>query len=506
LSLLGLEIGSSSSKGVVFNLDGTVLASATENYSIYSPSPAMFEIDAQKFWQAVVKITRRLSENVENDPIEALAISSQGETFVPVDKDGNEAGPAIMNSDNRAVEQTKQCLQTLGKEGIYRIAGVPAHPMFALNKIMWLKKHKPDDYARAKKFLSVGDYILMKMGLPPYTDYSLASRTMAFDINKKDWSDEILKCAGVTRDKLGIPLVSGAKAGRLSSSTASALGLKTGTIVAVGGHDQPCGAFGAGVINPGEVSDSAGTYEALVAASESPCNSQEALRYNLNSYHHVVKDRYITLAFFPAAIASRWFIEQFCNEERLQAEREGKTVYEIVNDFVQSKCPEPTGLCITPHFIGACNPHWDATATGVMVGLTPNITKYHIYKAIFEGIACELSINAAVLEEITGAFDRIKIYGGNAKSEFTVQLRADITGKQIQMLHNSEAVCQGAAMLAGMAAGIYKHAEDAVRQFVKIKDTFDPNAETSAMYAKQIKQYRLIYPSLKAVRNLVSQE
>lgn len=502
MSLLGIDLGSGSCKGVVFDYGGKILAQASEEYSIYSPAPGMAEINPEVFWEAVVKVTRRLSAMVDSDPVEALSISSHGETFIPVLDNGDAAGPAVMNSDNRAAEQSRWWENTLGREKIYEITGLPLHPMFALNKILWLRENNPEAYSIADRFVSVGDFILGKMGLPHYTDYSLASRVMAFDIAKKEWSGEILYAAGISEDKLGIPLPSGEAAGKLSKEAASALGLKEGTAVAVGGHDQPCGALGSGVIDEGDVSDSAGTYECLTAVSKKPGNTAMALAYRLNSYCHVVPDRYVTLAFFPAGVISRWFIEQFCFEDKYLAEKQGKRIYEILDESMEKVAPDPTGLCITPHFVGSCNPYWDAKATGVMAGFTPRITKYHMYKAIYEGIACELAINARVLQEVIGPFDNIRINGGNARSSFTVQLRADLTGKTLYTLSSSEAVCQGVAILAGIAAGVYKDAADAVSRVVKLDKAYVPEPASREKYEKQLKKYELIYPSMASIRNL----
>ena len=502
MSLLGIDIGSGSCKGVVFDYEGRMLAASSQEYSTYSPAHNMVEIDAEVFWDSIVKVSRQVSGMVENNPIEALSISSHGETFIPVYSDGNAAGPAVMNSDNRAVKQSQWWESTMGRERIYGVTGLPLHPMFALNKIMWLKENNPETYSKADRFVSAGDCILGKMGLPHYTDYSLASRTMAFDITKKEWSDEILYAAGIGKDKLGIPLPSGEAAGRLSAESATVLGLRTGTVVAMGGHDQPCGALGSGVIDAGEVSDSAGTYECMTAVSEIPGNTGRALSYSLNSYCHVVPDRYVMLAFFPAGVVSRWFIEQFCFEDKYQAEKLGKRIFEILDRNMEKTVPGPTGLCITPHFVGSCNPHWDSRATGVMAGLTPQITRYHLYKAIYEGIACELAINTKVLEEVTGKFDSIRINGGNALSPFTVQLRADLTGKRIHTLNSNEAVCQGAAMLAGIAAGVYKDAADAVRRVVKLDKTYLPDSVSMDEYKKQLRKYELLYPSMAWLRDL----
>ena len=497
MSLLGIDVGSSSCKGVAFDVRGRMLARASSAYSPASPGPGMFEIDAECFWRAVVEVTRTVAGQVAGDPIEALAISSHGETFMPVNTAGTAIAPAIMNADSRALEQSDRWETTLGRGKIYAITGLPLHPMWSLNKIMWLKQHNSGLFARAARFVSVGDYILLRMGLPAVTDYSLAGRTLAFDIRRKTWSAEILEIAGVREDKLPEPIASGQLVGKLSPAAATVMGLAAGTIVATGGHDQPCGALGSGVIGPGDVSDSAGTYECMTAASREPRNSARALSFSLNSYCHVVPGRYVTLAFFPAGVAVRWFVEQFCGDDAAEAQLQGVSVY----DLLAERIPDgPTGLCITPHFIGSCNPYWDVRATGVIAGLTPGTTKYHIYKAIYEGIACELAINAEVLEDVCGTFKRITISGGGAASPFTVHLRAALTGKRLRTVQTADTVCLGAAMLAGMAAGIFKNAEDAVRQMVPPGRIVEPDAAVARQYDRQLRQYRLIFPALAQVR------
>lgn len=502
MSLLGIDIGSGSCKGVAFDEDGNILASANYGYSTYSPGPDMVEINAEVFWEAVVNISRQITEKIPDNPVEALAVSSHGETVIPVDGDGNPVGPGIMNSDNRALEQSRWWENTLGKEAVYEITGVPLHPMFALNKIMWLKKHRPEQFAGAERFLSVEDFVLGKMGLPPVTDYSLAARTMAFDVHAKKWSGDILKAAGLTEHMLGILQPAGTVAGKLSPAMCRLLGLKEGVTVAVGGHDQPCGALGSGAVNPGDVSDSAGTYECMTVVSDHPANTAKALECSLNSYCHVVPDRYVTLAFFAAGLSTRWFVEQFCTEEARLSKDRGISLYTLLGEKVEELCSGPTGLCMTPHFVGSCNPHWDVRATGVLAGLTPGITKYHIYKAIFEGIAFEMADNIAILEELTGGFSGMTISGGNAASPFTVKLRADITGKEMHTLKSSESVCLGAALLAGVASGVYSGYGEAAERAVVTGDIYVPDLEEQIRYQRQYRQYRQLYPGLEEYRRI----
>jgi len=500
LSLLGIDIGTSSCKGAVFDCNGDILAKCCEEYSSYSPQPGMVEMDANVFWNAFVKIIKYLSEATVNNKIEALSICSHGESFVPIDKRGNAIGPVLMNQDNRALKQTELLEKRIGKKKIYEKTGMPPHAMYSINKIIWIKENLPDLFDITDKFVSIKDYILIKMGLPPYTDYSTASRTMAFNIKEKEWSREILDYAGINKDKMSIPIPSGERVGKISLKMSRILGLSDGVIIAAGGHDQPCGTLGSGSINSGDISDSAGTYECLSAVSNTPLNNEVALKYNINSYCHVIPDRYVTLAFFPAGIVTKWFTEQFCYEEKQNALNLGKSFFDLIDEKTKEECSGPTGLYITPHFTGSCNPYWDVRATGIIAGLTPAVTKYHIYKAIYEGIAFELAINVNVLEKVTGTINNIKIYGGNSNSEFTIQLRSDITGKEIFKLGTSETVCLGAAMLAGISAKVYSNENDAINNLIKPSIRFKPDIKMKSNYLNQIDKYTLLYSSLESFR------
>jgi len=395
-----------------------------------------------------------------------------------------------MNSDNRAAAESA----SWDPERVYEITGHPPHAMFSLNKIMWLKKHEPELYERTACFASAAGYLLSRLGFPCLTDYSLASRVMALDIKTRKWSDEILDTAGVAREKLPEPVQAGFTAGRLSAEMAGMLNLKPGVFVVAGGHDQPCGALGAGVTSDGNVYDSAGTYECLSVTSANPMNTPAAYKYALNSYCHVLPGKYITLAFFPAGFGTNWFIENFF-ENRTAESADG--IFGTLESGVNALGNDPTGICVTPHFIGACNPNWDVNATGVIAGLKPPHTRYHLYRAIYEGIACELDLNLRVLETAAGSLPEVRISGGNAKTKFSIRLRADITGKRFLYQDDEEAVCRGAAMLAGIAAGVYANAEEAARAMARPFTIIEPDVKITSAYSAQKKQYGMLYPALR---------
>ncbi len=496
MSLLGIDLGSSQCKAMAISASGEILATAVSGYSAVSPGLNMSEMDPELFWQAAVTTIRSVAERTTNDPVSALAISSHGETIIPVFKDGTAAGPAIMNSDNRAIEEACMCESRLGKEKVYRITGSVIHPMFPLPKICWLRKHNTDIYAQSDRFVDVAGYILLRMGMPAVTDYSLASRYMAFDINTRKWSEEMLESAQISADQLPDPLPSGTAIGKLGAAVAAEIGLQAGTSVVVGGHDQPCAALGSGAITPGIVADSSGTYECLAVTTHKPILDDEALSCSINSYCHVIDGKYITLAFFPAGIMLKWFCDKLARYEAHSVRDSGRDAYE----YFEAHMPKaPTGLRITPHLVGSCNPCWNPNVKATIAGLTPGADIYHVYKGILEGIACEFSLNAEVLSRIAGEFGTVRITGGGSRSEFGMKLRASLTGKDMQTLRNPDSVCLGAAMLAGTATGVFSSIDQAVKLLVHPESNTLPDAGLLEEYSGQFAKYKKGYSTIQDI-------
>jgi xylulokinase len=493
VSLMAVDMGSSSCKAIAFSADGRMLAEQRQSYSPDIPQPAWAEMPAAKFWHAFQSVSRQIAA-VITDPVEAVCISSHAETFVAVNQDRQPVSPAILNMDNRAVVQANWIAEVIGPRRIFEITGLSAHPMYPIPKILWIREHQKEIFCSARQFLGVTDYLLTCLGLPPHIDYSHASRFLAFDVRQRRWSEEILSSCGLTPERFATPVPTGTVVGRLSSPVASDLGLKTGTLVVVGGHDQPCAALGMGVVDPGRVSASLGTYECLLAPSTAPALNDAAFAANLNTYCHVVPDRYVTLAYFPSGIMLEWFLHLLYGRNTdsagtdLCAELEARTT------------GEPTGLCIAPHVLGTCNPDFNPHATGVIAGLRPATGASDIYKGILEGIACELANMTELLQRVAGKFGDVYITGGGCRSPLGLKLRAAITGCRLHRMRCPEAVCLGTAILAGVGAGTYSSFPDAIAQLVHVADTIHPDSQIAESYRVQRDQYQLLYASLARVR------
>ncbi|MGA8213311.1 MAG: FGGY-family carbohydrate kinase, partial [Candidatus Sulfotelmatobacter sp.] len=371
-----------------------------------------------------------------------------------------------------------------------------AHPMYPVPKFLWLRKHRPDIFASSVRFLSVIGYVLSRLGLPAYIDYSLASRYLAFDIRQRCWSEEILAATEIDAECLPIPVPAGTIAGKLDGTAANQLGLSAATIVVLGGHDQPCGALGVGAIGSGRVADSMGTYECLLAASDQPVLTAAAFAASLNSYSHVVPDKFVTLAYFPSGIMIKWFHDLLYGDNQGGDPSLAESIHYATLE--REAVAGPTGLCITPNLIGTCNPDFNPHTRGIISGLSANTSRSQIYKGILEGLACEMSQMADILANAVGEFRDIYVTGGGSRSALGLQLRAALSGRKLHVMECPEAVCLGGAILAGVACGEYSSLREAVELMVREVSAVSPDNAIAAAYAQQAKKYRHLRSALAA--------
>ncbi len=502
MSLLGLDIGTTGCKVVVFDAEGKVLSQAYREYSLIHPHPGWSELNMKIVLGKIEESIQEASLQAKKDPVRALSISTQGEAFVPVDEKGNLLANSPVSFDNRARDFIPWWERTLGVERIMEITGMPLHPMFTLNQIMWLKKNHPDIYSKTWKFLCCEDLLIYKLGLTPTMDYSLASRTMAFDILNKKWSDEILSTADVDKSLFPDVAPSGTLVGEIPKKIANRLSLPPKVAVVTGGHDHPCGALGAGVKEEKVALDAIGTVECISSIFKQPHLDKKMLKNGFACYPHTVPQFYITLAGnFTGGCLLKWFRDTLGKEEKEKAKKTGKDVYSILIDEASSK---PSSLFILPHFTATGTPHMDAASSGAVLGLSLNTSKSDLIKAILEGVSFEMKHNLSLLEEIGIVVSELRAIGGGAKSRKWLQLKADLYNKKIVSLQVSEAASLGAAILAGVAIGEYKSIDEAVGAVVKEKETFYPQKDKVKIYEERFQIYRDIYPTLRNLNHRIS--
>jgi len=498
MSLLSFDIGSSHCKGVVFSERGEILAEGTQAYVPEFPKPHFAELNPEVFWSAVCILSRKLASQSANDPVQAISLSSHGETFVPLGVNGESLGPAILNIDNRATAEAVWIGEQFARARVFQTTGQIVSPIYTLAKILWLQRHRPDVCRATHTYAGVPTYLLVRMNLPPLIDYSLASRYMAFDLHSAQWSPELLSLTGLRANLLPTPVAAGTVAGKLNAEIAGILGVPSGTAVVLGGHDQACGALGTGTMDARRTSDSMGTYECILTVSNEPQLDEKAFAVGLNTAFHVVPGRFTTLAYFPAGIMLQWF-HNLLYGQAASPLNPGEEVAHFAELEAQA-APGPSGLCITPHLIGTCNPDFNPNARAAISGLFMGAGRGLIYKGILEGLACELRHISEDMTSAVGDLGDFYAVGGGSRSRMGLQLRASLSGHAFHLLRCQEAVCLGGAMLAAVALGIHRDIRETVAHMVCEKEVIEPDPRMASEYSEQIEKYRALVPALESVR------
>ena len=455
MSVLGIDVGTSTCKGLALDENGNIIARASLSYAQdVRVEDGAAELPAEQIRDSVFELIRTIADRTQRDPIRAIAFSTHGETLICVDAQERALAPAMLSMDRRCAAEAAEMADAIGTDRFYRITGTPMHSQYPAPKIMWIKRRRRDLAQKSVHYRSTQDYLHGALGVPGYVDYSLASRFGTLDVCNRAWSDEILSCAGLRADELSTPVQAGAPIGVIPDSIARDLHLSSGIQLVAGGHDQPCASLGMGARRK-SITVSAGSYECAAIATDHPLNDARGAKYGLNSYCHVLPDQYVTLAFFASGLTVQWFIDRFCRYEKEQALREGCDVHALLERMAP---PAPTCICALPHVYGAMNPEWNENARMQISGLGADHDIGALYRAILEGTACELDLNVRVLERLAGEISGISISGGGTKSDLWMQLRADILNREIDALTgDADASLLGAAMLAGAGCGMFSN-------------------------------------------------
>jgi xylulokinase len=508
MCLIGLDVGTTGCKATLFSEDGRLIAQSYREYPLYHPRPSWSEEEPGDVWRGVVEAIKEVivKTGVQAEEVKALSVSAQGEAFMPLDRELNPLYRCITTWDDRAVKQHDDLLRLIDRVELFKITGHPSSPVYTLFKLIWFKQSKPDIYEKTWKFLLWEDYINMILCGVPAIDYSLASRTMLFDIRRLNWSHEILELSGLDIDKLPEPYPSSMVVGEVSQEASRETGLARGTLVVTGGHDQACGTLGVGAVNPGATYVATGTVESIVAPLHAPLLQREIIPMGFASYCHVVSNRYLILGANPSAgILLRWFRDKFGEKYLEESSKKGVSVYDLMMEDASKTPPGSQGLLIAPYFMGAGTPNWDTYARGLIIGLTVAHGRPEIIRAIVEGITYELRLNIETLEKFNVKIEEIRTVGGGARSSFWLQLKADVTGKRVVVPEITEASSAGAAMLAGLGARIYGSVNEAVSKFYRESKTYQPNLKNKEVYDRLYSIYVKLCPTVKNIYKEVFQ-
>lgn len=491
---MGVDVGTTGVKAVVFDKSGRMLARAYEEYPLLFPFPGACELDSRSVVEASLRVILRASAEA-GVPVRAIGIASQGEAFTPLDADGRMLGNIMVSSDTRAQSLVGPWSESFGPERLYRITGHTAYPMYSLFKLLWLRENQPDAWAKARKFLFCEDLIAYLLTGEARTDYTMAARTMMFDVAKKEWSPEVLDAVGLSSDQLPEVVPSGGIVGTVKPE----LGLGENVTVSVCGHDQPVGALGCGAAAPGRAAYSIGTTECICPAADHLVLSPEMMKANLATYPHVLMDTYTTVAFsLNGGSVMKWVRDQFATREASEAQAKGEDPYDHI---IAAASDEPADVVLLPHFGPTGTPHFDALGAGTLFGLKLSTSRAEVLRAFLEGITYEMKWNLSILDEAGFGLDELRAIGGGAKSDVWMQIKADILGVPLTTMRVTEATCMGAALLAGHGAGLV----DVNAPWAKTIRSFEPEREYTGLYEDRFALYKELYRSLGKAREMLNQ-
>ncbi len=489
MSLLGLDIGTTGAKAVVFKENGRVIGKSYREYPLYVPSSDQCEVDPDEVWEAARQVMQVAVEQAGGkDHLKAVGISTLGDSVTPIDKNGNVLARTIIGAaDRRAVKQSGRIAGSFTRKTLFEKTGAPLHAFCMIPKIKWLQENRPDVFEKTWKFAGWQELVHLKMGLDGAMDYSLASHTMLMDIRKKRYFKELLQTCGLSTDYF-FPLASSYSiVGRLTKVRARMFGLAPGIPVVAGGFDQCCSALGAGLLDTRKAALSVGTLEGITAVADTYSPDPALLEGNHGLGFYVLDGLYSTLAYVTTSGAVlRWYRDTLGAVEVRTAKSRGKNPYEIMIDSTPDR---PSGVFVLPYFAGSGTPRLDPKQRGSIFGLTLDTDRSEIIKGMLDCICYEVRINLESLASAGFRIRKLRAIGGGAESGRWMQLKADITGIPVETTDVTEAGCLGAAFLAGLGTGVYSEPED-ILEITKLAHVYEPRKSFKRNYDEVYQKYR----------------
>jgi len=494
--LLGVDVGTTNCKAGVFDESGRMVRFCKSGTITHHDADGAAWYDPEQLWQGIAQIIRNATADLaEGERIDAVSVASMGEAGVPVDAHNQPLYPIISWFDPRSMPQADQIERVIGRERAFRITGLDIGPIFSVPKIMWLRSNEPEVFRRTARWLCITDLVYLKLAGVHATDYSIASRTMAFDITRGQWSEEILGPLELDASLFPEPVPAGSLVGCITAEAAGATGLLEGTPVVAGGHDHLCGSLASGILLGRRVFDSSGTSESihtLVEPGSELLSAQQGFRIG----------RYVDPRFLY--VAGGIVSSGVCVDWALGISG-GEMSYRDAMCAAAGAAPGSRGLLFLPHMRGSGAPHWDPRSRGAILGLTPSHTRAEIMRSVIEGLCFEVRIILEAMSELVeDEVDGLTVMGGGASSSFWQQTKADITGLPVEVPDVSEATAMGAAMLAGIGIGVYTDTRNASTRTYRSKHTYQPRSENRLAYDQLYSAYREFYPAVADLSHRLS--
>jgi len=521
--LMGIDLGSTSLKSVVFDLEGRMVARASRPTVQFHPNPQHPEWTVwqpEQIWgDTAAAIRETVSQLDDPRQIRAVAVTGMGMDGLPVDSSGQWLYPFISWHDARTLPQYERWLGRVGLQKSFLIGGSPVWPINSVFRILWMAENEPEIMQKTAKWLLIEDFVNFMLCGKMTTDYSMASCTLLFDQRRRCWSDELLAAAGLSRSLLCELQPSGTFLGEIHGAASRQTGLPEGTPVVLGGHDHLCGAIPVGAFEPGVFLDVTGTWETVLATTDEPALDAKLVGTGLMVQAHVARDKYTAWGGNPAGDMLEWFRaefgESFRPERTVPEPSQGMDSSDLPSSngseagdiravaweaLIRSAAKTPPGargVLFLPHLCGASFPVVDATSRGAFLGLSRRAGRGEIVRAIIEGLCFQFRDFVETLAARLGrAPERVITVGGATRNRFWMQTKADVLGRAVEVPEIEEATPLGAAILAGIGVGLYADERNAYERVCPQSHVYHPQSANQQLYDRTFAIYRQLYPLL----------
>ncbi len=497
--LLGIDLGTSSCKAAAFDPSGHVLAQASVSYPILYPHPGWAEQDPEIWWRSVCLAIRKLLDSANISPTDICGIGVDGQSWsaIPVDRSGNVLCNTPIWMDTRAEDLCRKISKSIGSDLLFAVSGNPFSPSYTLPKVLWYQSYFPEVYEHTEKILQSNSFLAFRftgiMTQEPSQGYGWA----CYDIAHGTWEKSLCTEMGISSRLLPEIVPCYQVIGEVTPDAAHETGLIAGIPVVAGGLDAACATLGVGAIHAGETQEQGGQAGGMSICMDT-CRSDKRLILGA----HVVPEMWLLQGgTVGGSGVLNWFEREFCSEERLTATGKGVTSFAEIDRQAEKIAAGSDGLVFLPYLAGERSPIWDINAKGVYYGVDFSKTRAHFARASMEGVAYSLRHNLETAANTGASASTLRAMGGAANSHFWTQMKADVTGKCIEVPSTDTATALGAAMLAGIGTGIYHDFEDAVNQAVHISRTHVPDPLKKESYDKGYQIYLALYQNLKNLMN-----
>jgi xylulokinase len=505
-ALLGIDLGTTGVKAALFAADdGRILADAFFDYPLYHPHPGWAEQNPAEWWQATISAIRACldaakQQGVQPTDVRGVGLSGQMHGVVLLDERQNVLRPCIIWADQRSEVQCRWITERVGEEKLIEYVSNPALTGFSAPKLLWIRDNEPEIFARARTMLLPKDYIRYRLTGVMAMEISDAAGTCLLDVQHGVWSQEVIQALDLDPALLPPIVPADAVSGKIIQEVAAQTGLAVDTPVAGGGADNACGAVGNGVVAPGLALLSVGTSGIVLAYSDEPKVDTSGPVPRVHTFNHAVPHAWYLMGVTQGAgLSLRWVRDNIGLPERALERWTGMDAYDFLAREAGSVSPGSDGLIFLPYLQGERTPHLDANARGGWIGLTASHDRRHLVRSVLEGVAFSLKDCFTIISEQGLRIDQLRATGGGAKSPLWRQIIADVLGTELVLTNTTEGPALGAALIAGVASGVYPSFQDACERVVHVTQRTVPQTETAPIYARAYEMYRALYPALKPI-------